>query len=539
METKEFRLTDICDFQGGTQPPKEEWITELRDGYVRMLQIRDFTQDKAEHVGYVKDTKNLNKCKEDDILIGRYGASVGKILTGLSGAYNVAIIKTIPNEELLSKRYLYYVLTGTDFQNFILNIGARAAQAGFNKNDLSLFRLHIPTSLEDQECLADILDKAQKLIEKREKSINLLDELVKMKFIEMFGDPILNQKHWNSEIMGNVIVDIVSGTSYGGEEKEELNADELGVLKISAVTQGFFNPKEFKAVKKALIAKHVVSVKKGMFLISRANTKELVAACCIVDKDYSSLFLPDKLWSLVVDESKINPVYLNFLLKNESYRNLVRQLASGGHDSMLNISMKKFKGLVLPLPNPEIQKQFAQIVGSIDIIKSQFQLHSQLSVNLKNSLSQKALKGEFEINEGFIFNGKFVLEPPISAQVDIAEKLNERLKQFYESQEHTGATYDIDNKIRQLETELQIRGEIPFWDEYLKYRIVKSKFKKPFTFDQLWEEITKVPFESTPKYDDVSSLLFKWLAEENAFIRQQFNESTKQLELIVNETAKA
>ncbi|WP_316834465.1 restriction endonuclease subunit S [Pedobacter nutrimenti] len=537
MQTKEYRLTDICDFQGGTQPPKEEWITKPREGYARMLQIRDFTQDKAEHVGYVKDTKKLNKCEEDDVLIGRYGASVGKILTGLAGAYNVAIIKTIPNEELLSKRYLYYVLTGKDFQNFILNIGARAAQAGFNKSDLSLFKLHIPTSLEDQERIVDVLEKVTNIVKKRARSIVLLDEFLKMKFLEMFGDPVQNQKQWKIDSMNSVVKDILSGTSYGGKEKEKLSSDELGVLKISAVTQGIFNPKEFKAVKKEKITKAVIPIKKDMLLISRANTKELVAACCIIQADYPSLFLPDKLWSLIVDETKIRPIFMNFLLKNENYRNVVRKEASGGHDSMLNISMKKFRDLSLPVPDTNIQKQFEQIVKKIDSLKLFFYDQSLLLDNLKDTLSQKALKGELKIVEKAFIAGEIKLKPKISEEIIAIKKINKELEAFHRNQPHTGAPDEIDNTIRQLEAELKIKGEIPFSDDYVKYRLVIGKFKEPFTFDQLWEEITTFPFETVPEYDKFSSILFKWLGEKHAFIRQQFNESTKQIELIVNETA--
>ena len=128
-----IKIGEVFNFQGGTQPPKNEWKSEPMPGYVRMLQIRDFTQGKDKHIEFVKDDKKLNKCKADDILIGRYGASVGKILTGLEGAYNVAIIKTIPDESKIHKRYLYYFLLNPRFQNFIRNIGGRAAQQGFNK----------------------------------------------------------------------------------------------------------------------------------------------------------------------------------------------------------------------------------------------------------------------------------------------------------------------------------------------------------------------------------------------------------------------
>ena len=94
-------LGEVCDFEGGSQPPKSEWINHSQEGYVRMLQIRDFTKSRNFEIEYVKITKKLRLCKADDILIGRYGASVGKILTGLAGAYNVAIIKSIPDSKTL------------------------------------------------------------------------------------------------------------------------------------------------------------------------------------------------------------------------------------------------------------------------------------------------------------------------------------------------------------------------------------------------------------------------------------------------------
>ncbi|MDE5993624.1 MAG: hypothetical protein K2G87_11315, partial [Oscillospiraceae bacterium] len=83
-------LIDVCDFQGGSQPPKKEWSLNLKDGYIRMLQIRDFTQSEKTVPEYVKIGSTTKTCMSDDILIARYGASIGKILTGLSGAYNVA-----------------------------------------------------------------------------------------------------------------------------------------------------------------------------------------------------------------------------------------------------------------------------------------------------------------------------------------------------------------------------------------------------------------------------------------------------------------
>ena len=92
------KLGDVTDLQGGSQPPKSTFLYEHQDGYVRLLQIRDFKRD--DKAAYIVNSKKNRLCDENDILIGRYGASVGRICTGKSGAYNVAL-----NEGDTKKRY--------------------------------------------------------------------------------------------------------------------------------------------------------------------------------------------------------------------------------------------------------------------------------------------------------------------------------------------------------------------------------------------------------------------------------------------------
>jgi type I restriction enzyme S subunit len=88
------RLSDLMDIKGGSQPAKSEWSKESKAGHVRMVQIRDYESDK--YIEYVKDTPKLRKCEEHDVMIARYGASVGRICDGLNGAYNVALVKVLP-----------------------------------------------------------------------------------------------------------------------------------------------------------------------------------------------------------------------------------------------------------------------------------------------------------------------------------------------------------------------------------------------------------------------------------------------------------
>lgn len=165
----EIPFMEILDIQGGTQPPKSDFIYEPRDGYIRLLQIRDF--GKKPIPTYVPLSNTLKTCKEDDILIARYGASIGRIVTGMTGAYNVALAKVVVPKQF-NRKYFLYLLKSDIFQKTILST-RRSAQDGFNKNDLQNIILPIPPILE-QARIADKMDLIfKKLDTVRSKEINI------------------------------------------------------------------------------------------------------------------------------------------------------------------------------------------------------------------------------------------------------------------------------------------------------------------------------------------------------------------------------
>ena len=151
------KLGEVCDFEGGSQPPKSEFIYDEKPGYVRFLQIRDFGSDK--NITYIRHSKKNRLCNENDILIGRYGASVGKILTDKAGAYNVALMKTIPDLEVLDQSWFYHFLLSDEFQKPLQNVADRSAQAGFSKDDIYNFPVPLPP-LPEQQRIVTLLDEA-------------------------------------------------------------------------------------------------------------------------------------------------------------------------------------------------------------------------------------------------------------------------------------------------------------------------------------------------------------------------------------------
>jgi len=381
-----MKLTDICDVQGGSQPPKEEWSFEEQEGYIRMLQIRDFTQSERVTPEYIKISNSTKICEADDILIARYGASIGKILTGLAGAYNVAIMRTIPDTSKIKKKYLYYYLKSPYFQNAILNVGSRAAQAGFNKEDLSKLDIECP-ELSEQENIASILDKVEIVIRKRKEELVFLDKLIKARFVEMFGDVKINPHNYKKFSIKSVLKSCEAGWSGNGTQRIRKD-DEIAVLKVSAVTKGYFIPEECKVLDDQENIKKYVIPEKGDLLFSRANTREMVGATAIVKEDYPSLILPDKLWKIKFKDN-VNVIYMKYILSSKSVRNQFSAVSTGTSGSMYNVSMDKFKGIEIPIPPIELQNQFADFVRAVDKSKVAVQRALDETQLLFDSLMQK------------------------------------------------------------------------------------------------------------------------------------------------------
>jgi type I restriction enzyme S subunit len=183
-----MQLGDVCDFKGGSQPPKSQFVYEARPGYVRFLQIRDYASEK--HLTYIPESAKNRLCNSGDIMIGRYGASVGKILTGLAGAYNVALIKTMPDLRLLDRTFFFHYLRSGAFQQRLADVASRSAQDGFGKDDIYGFPVPVP-SLNDQQTVIQQLEplsvETQHLTRLYERKLAALEELKKSLLHQAFN----------------------------------------------------------------------------------------------------------------------------------------------------------------------------------------------------------------------------------------------------------------------------------------------------------------------------------------------------------------
>lgn len=383
------KLTDICDFQGGSQPPKNEWSDSPKDGYIRMLQIRDFTQDREDKQEFVKITNSTKTCNKDDILIARYGASIGKILTGLSGAYNVAIMKTIPDESIISKRYLMYFLFSDLFQLAIKNVGSRAAQAGFNKNDLEKILIDVP-SIEEQNRIVSLLDKADEIRAKKKLANDKLDEFLKSTFISMFGDPV-NDKTIPKEHLEKYLVYVQNGISR--RRKIPQNIGEI-VFRIKEIRENYIDYSDINRIPLDDKEKDKYRININELLFIRVNgNKDYVGRNTVFRGYNEDTFFNDHIMRVKINESELNPIYLSRFLNlpfgKEEIKKYVKTSAG-----QFTINQHGLGSVELPIPPIEDQNKFAQIVEKVEAQKQKNEQVIEQMDNLFNSLSQRAFKGE-------------------------------------------------------------------------------------------------------------------------------------------------
>ena len=241
--------------------------------------------------------------------------------------------------------------------------------------------------MEEQFQIADEIAQVDNLIASRQDQLAKLDELVTSRFIELFGEPECNPNNWEETTIGGLIQSCEAGWSGNGTQRDK-KPGEIAVLKVSAVTKGYFVPEECKVLDNQSEIKKYVFPQKGDLLFSRANTREMVGATAVILQDYPELILPDKLWKIRFI-SCANVLYMKHILSHPSIRAKFSEASTGTSGSMFNVSMEKFKSIVVPLPPMELQNRFATFTEQINNLKLEIQQSLEKLETLKKALMQK------------------------------------------------------------------------------------------------------------------------------------------------------
>lgn len=282
-------------------------------------------------------------------------------------------------------KYLYYALKSQ--QERLFDIRSGACMPNIKKSDLGKFEFEFDTDEQKQSKIVSVLSKIEVVIGERKRELELLDDLIRARFVELFGDVENNPFSWEKTKIGAVIQSCEAGWSGNGAQREKRDG-EVAVLKVSAVTKGYFIPEECKVLDDQRNIKKYIFPEKGDLLFSRANTREMVGATAIVTQDYPEHILPDKLWKIRFTDVA-DAYYMKYVLSSNSIRSMFSAVSTGTSGSMYNVSMEKFKSITIPLPPRELQNQFASFVEATAKSKVAVQKALDETQLLFDSLMQK------------------------------------------------------------------------------------------------------------------------------------------------------
>lgn len=430
---------------------------------------------------YKSDTYSF---EGDAIILPGNGANVGQIFFNEKQKFEAYQRTYVVNKIQAYSKYVYFYFKN-NWARSLNNKQYGSATNYIRYANLANFQIPLP-SLDDQIRIASLLLRTEQLIVKRKESIKSLDDLLKSTFVEMFGDPVSNDKGWTRVPLSEILLKIESGHSPVCLNRPA-KPGEWGVLKLSAVTQCVFKPDENKALPDSEKPNTEIEIKSGDILFSRKNTYELVAACAYVRETHPKLMMSDLIFRLVPRDNMINSIFLQALLSFSSKRKMIQKLAGGAAGSMPNISKTKLLMHKIEVPPIHLQHQFAAVVEKIEMLKARYTKSLIELENLFGSFSQRAFKGELDLsNVSLVYKNE-------TEELEITE---------------IGRLEGVKNRLEFNDTDL--------------VDLIKRFSGKIFSFDELWKEIESLTDKNIPSRNHIQGQIIDLLESDKENLQQVF-----------------
>lgn len=412
-----------------------DWI-ESKDqdanGDVRLIQLADIGDgvfiNKSNRFLTSEKAKEL-KCtflKQGDLLIARMPDPLGRacIFPGLNmpciTVVDICIVR--PDANIADHNWLKFLINSYDFRNKINRYITGTTRQRISRGNLEKLSFQLP-QIFFQLSIAKLLTKAENLIAKRKESIQLLDEFLKSTFLEMFGDPVRNEKDWKTktiEYFAKKKRYSLKRGPFGGALKKEIFTPSgyLVYEQYHALNNDFsferyyIDEKKFQELKAFEVAPDDIIIScSGVYLGKLA----------IVPKGAKKGIINQALLKVTLDDKIINNHFFVFMFSHESFKNkFYGNFIGSGIPNFP--SMIEFKRFLFIYPPFELQTKFAQIVEKTESLKTQYHQSLRELENLYGSLSQKAFRGELSIKEEGLMTAA---EPKVTYTGSLLESLSE------------------------------------------------------------------------------------------------------------------
>ena len=352
-------LNELCHMDRQTIRADDPAASQLPFVGVENVDARTgiFNFDTDSRIGSQKST--TFRFDERHILYGKLRPYLNKVaIPGIAGRCSTELVPLLPRDGV-DREFVAHLLRRRETIRFVM---ASVTGSRMPRTDMkALMSMRVPRPpLGEQRRIVQILNRAATIERLRNQAADRLREFVPALFIKMFGDPVENPMRWDVRLLGDIVQGFQGGKNVQAGSGESIYC----ILRVSAVTTGYFNPSMSKPAPDDYVPPSDHVVRPGDLLISRANTSALVGATAMVDDVKSHFLLPDKIWRFVWKEnSVIDPVYIHNLFQTQLIRSRLSSMATGTSGSMKNVSQARLKALPVLVPPMDEQRRFAEMVA--------------------------------------------------------------------------------------------------------------------------------------------------------------------------------
>lgn len=391
---EKVKIIDFCNISNGFAFKSDKYISENGARVIRITNVQKgkiVDNDPKLYPFSELDKLEAYKIFEGDILMSLTGnvGRVGRFPKELLPAYiNQRVCRVMPKNEKLDTNFLFHFLNSDVFENEAIKNSAGAAQLNLSTKWLGDFEIPLP-NLATQQRIAAILDQADAIIQNNRAIVQKYDALTQSLFLDMFGDPVKNEKGWE-KVRFDELVSKDCLLTYGIVQPGEEFEDGIPCVRPVDLTSQYIYVDELKRIDPKISSKFSRTLLKGGELL--LSVRGSVGVISIADSSLVGSNVTRGIVPIWFDSEISNKLFFYYLYCTKEIQREVKALAKGA--TLIQINLKDLRELKIIKPPIVLQNQFAERVAMIEAQKQKAQLELAKSEELFNSLLQKAFKGE-------------------------------------------------------------------------------------------------------------------------------------------------
>lgn len=381
------KLSDICSFVSGNA-----WkASEFTDEGIPIIRINNMNTNDNDFVYWQGDYDKRYLINKGDLLVSLSGTIKTFQWNGPESLLNQRIVKVVANPET-NQDWVYYQISHVIEQ--IANKGKHAVIRNVSVNELKNFEVDVP-DFQTQNKIVAILDKAKALVQKRQLTIDLLDDLLRAQFLEMFQSDLSQIKQEGTKLSD--IATIFAGLTKGRKTNEKPLFD-VPYLRVANAQDGYFDLREIKSIKATKREIEQYQIIKRDILITEGGDPDKLGRGAVWEGEENTFIYQNHLYRIrLIDEKKYSAYWLIYLLSSPYGKYyFLRQAKQTTGIATIN------KSQVSNFPIPDSPFFLQEIFEKNYLVIRQLQLRLKFALGetntFFNSIMQRAFTGKLNFD---------------------------------------------------------------------------------------------------------------------------------------------